>query len=218
MKILIVSATEKEISLLLQTIGIKNYVGDHLRVCKHKNLDVDVLLTGVGMTAAAFWLGKMLSGKYDVALNFGLAGSFNKDLPLGSIVNVVQEHFSELGAEDGEKFVLLKELGLDGISEVSNESKIANKALETIPIVCGITVNKVHGNEKSIESVFNQFHPNVESMEGGAFLFSCKHEKIPCAEIRCISNFVERRNRTKWNVPLAIKNLNRKAMDILDAF
>ena len=218
MKILIVSATEKEISPLLNQIGIKNFVGEHLRICKHKNNDVDVLITGVGMTATAFWLGKILSNQYDMAINFGLAGSFNKDLKIGSVVNIVQEHFAELGAEDGENFLSLNEIGLEGISEVLNETKISNKILEKIRLVRGITVNKVHGNEKSIEQVFSQFHPNTESMEGAAFLFACAHEKIPCAQIRCISNFVEKRNKDKWNIPLAIGNLNKKAIEILNAF
>ena len=218
MKILLVSATEKEISPLLATMGIKNYVGDHLRICKHKDNDVDVLVTGIGMTAAAFWLGKILSNQYDMAINFGLAGSFNQDLKIGSVVNIVQEHFAELGAEDGEKFLSLSEIGLSGISEVVNETKISNKVLEEIPMVCGITVNKVHGNEKSIEKIFSKFHPNTESMEGAAFLFACAYEKIPCAQIRAISNFVEKRNKDKWNIPLAIKNLNEKAIQILDTF
>ena len=218
MKILIVSATEKEISPLLNAIGIKNFVGDHLRICKHKNLDIDVLVTGIGMTATAFWMGKILTDKYEMAFNFGLAGSFNKDLEIGSVVNIVQEHFSELGAEDGEKILSLSEIGLEGINEVLNESKIANKVLEEIPMVCGITVNTVHGEEKSIEKVFSRFHPNTETMEGAAFLFACAHEKIPCAQIRAISNLVERRNKNNWNIPLAIKNLNEKAIEILNAF
>ena len=218
MKILVVSATEKEISPLLNRIGIEKFASEHLHNCKHKNNDVDVLVTGVGMTVTAFWLGKILSDKYDFAINFGLAGSFNQDLKIGTIVNIVQEHFSELGAEDDEKFLSLSEIGLDGISEVLNETKISNKVLEKIPMVCGITVNKVHGNEKSIEKIFSKFHPNTESMEGAAFLFACAQEKIPYAQIRSISNFVEKRNKNKWNIPLAIETLNKKAIEILDAF
>lgn len=218
MKILLVSATEKEISPLLAAIGVKNYVGDHLRICKYRNLDIDVLVTGIGMTATAFWLGKILSGKYEMAFNFGLAGSFNADLPVGCVVNIVQEHFSELGAEDGEQQLSLKEMGLEGASEVMNGSKIANRVLEEIPMVCGITVNKVHGNERTIEKDFLRFRPNTESMEGAAFLFACTQEKIPCAQVRCISNMVERRNRDNWNIPLAIENLNKKAVEILNAF
>ncbi len=218
MKILLVSATEKEISPLLSAIGIKNYVGDHLRICKHRNLDIDVLVTGIGMTSTAFWLGKVLSDKYDLAFNFGLAGSFNRDIELGSIVNVTQEHFSEMGAEDGNKRLSLKEIGLEGTEEVLNDPTIANKVLEMIPMVCGITVNRVHGEEKSIQRDFRRFHPNIESMEGAAFLFACCHEKIPCAQVRAVSNYVEKRNKKNWNIPLAIANLNRKALEILDAF
>jgi len=45
-------------------------------------------------------------------------------------------------------------------------------------------------------------------MEGAAFHYACLKEKVPYAEIRSISNYVEKRDRSKWNIPLAIKNLN----------
>ncbi|MEW6469691.1 MAG: futalosine hydrolase [Bacteroidota bacterium] len=218
MKILVVSATEAEIAPLLQAIGIKNYVGDHLRICKRGRLDVDVLITGVGMTATAFRMGKALQGKYDLAFNFGLAGSFNPDIPPGGLVNIVQDHFSELGAEDGDAFLPLDRMGLGGAGEVMNTTEISNKVLELIPKVCGITVNTVHGREESIKKVEARLHPNVESMEGAAFLYCCMQEKLPCAQVRAVSNLVERRNREKWNIPLAVANLNEKALELLDVF
>ena len=44
-------------------------------------------------------------------------------------------------------------------------------------------------------------------MEGAAFLASCGHAKH-YTQIRAISNYVEKRDKSKWNMPLAIKNLN----------
>ena len=72
----------------------------------------------------------------------------------------------------------------------------------------GITVNTVHGNEKSIENIIERFSPDVESMEGAAFFYSCMMKNVSCIQIRVISNIVERRNKDNWNIPLAIKNLN----------
>lgn len=207
-KILVVAATEIEIKPL------KNFI----EAGKTK-LPVELLITGIGSVATAYALTKQLQKeKYDLVLNFGLAGSFNRNLEIGSVVNVTQEHFADLGAEDGEKFLTLEEMGLEGVNEIINETVIRNEVLELIPRVCGITVNKVHGNEKNIEKVFNRFHPNTESMEGAAFLYCCLREEIPCAQIRAISNFVERRNKNNWNIPLAIENLNKKAIEILKAF
>lgn len=40
-------------------------------------------------------------------------------------------------------------------------------------------------------------------------------DKIPCAQIRSVSNVIEKRNREGWNMALAIKNLNEKAVEIV---
>lgn len=217
MHILIVAATNTEIAPLLEELTIIREDG-RLRNCLYKDLDVDVLVTGVGMTNTAFAMGKTLSSGYDYAINLGLAGSFNENLEPGSIVNIIQDHFSELGAEDGETFLPITEMNLGTGNEEINQSAIPNARLEVIPLVCGITVNTVHGNELSIAKVFNRFHPNTESMEGAAFLLACRAENIPCAQVRAISNFVEKRNRSNWNIPLAVQKLNECAIEILEAF
>ena len=218
MNILIVSATELEITPLLAQMKLDKTKSANLRSFSYKKMKIDVLVTGVGMTATAFYLGKTLNKNYDAAINLGLAGSFNRNLNIGDVVNVQHDIFSELGAEDGVKFLTLSDLKLSGVSEVMNENKINNAVIELIPKVTGITVNTVHGNEKSITEVFERFHPYVESMEGAAFMMACSNEKIPYAQIRAISNYVERRNKDAWNIPLAIDNLNKKAVEILESF
>jgi futalosine hydrolase len=54
-------------------------------------------------------------------------------------------------------------------------------------------------------------------MEGAAFLFVCENERIPYVQIRAVSNYVEKRNRDAWNIPLALSNLSLKMIEILDA-
>jgi futalosine hydrolase len=61
-----------------------------------------------------------------------------------------------------------------------------------------------------------RLNPHVESMEGAAFFYACMIEKIPCAQIRAVSNFIEKRNRDNWNIALAIKNLNETAIEIIN--
>lgn len=218
MKILLVSATAGEISPLLEKLGGEKAPGSKLFSCSSKNNSIDILVTGIGMTATAFYLGNSLHKGYDLALNLGLAGSFNRNMVLGEVVHVTEDHFAELGAEDGDGFLTLDEMKLEGDTVMNNDSIIENKILADIPKVTGITVSTVHGNEKSIQKAFDRFHPYTESMEGAAFLYACKEAGIPCAQIRAISNYVERRNREAWNIPLAIKNLNQKAIEILEAF
>lgn len=209
MKIILVSATEFEIFPFLKR-NKKNSNGNNLTTIRFKKNTVDVLITGVGMTATAFYLGKMLNKKYDLAINAGMAGSFKKNIPLGTVVNVVSDSFADLGAEDGKRFLTLKEMGLQEGKSQKPEIKSVRRPnlILNLPAVKGITVNTVHGNAKSIGRVVKKFNPDVESMEGAAFFFACNLARIPCLQIRGISNYVERRNKKKWEITAAIKNLN----------
>lgn len=224
MNILIVSATTFEIENLIKTFSYKGEKGVGIKEYSFKNHTVDVAITGIGMVATAFSMGKVLAQNipYDLAFNFGIAGSFNKSIAIGDVVNITQDRFSELGAEDGEHFLSLTEMNIQNVNELPfhevqfNESVINNTVLNSLAKLRGITVNKVHGNEKSINETINRFHPDTESMEGAAFLYACLSEKVPCFQIRAISNYVERRNKEAWNIPLAIENLNKKAIEIME--
>lgn len=215
MKILIVSATEKEIEPLMKILEVKKFFKD-FKICRFKNSEVHILISGTGMVSTTYFLTKAISKKYDLAMNLGIAGSFKKNIKIGEVVNVVKDRFSELGAEDGEKFISLNEMNLKGENEFENKNSIREiREIRVLKKVSGITVNTVHGNESSIKKVVKKFNPDIETMEGAAFIFVCRKEKIPCVQIRAISNFVERRNKKNWNIPLAIKNLNETAIQIL---
>ena len=76
--------------------------------------------------------------------------------------------------------------------------------------VRGITVNTVHGDELSIMKIVHRLNPQVESMEGAACMLACQEANVPCVQIRSISNFVEKRNKSKWDMTKAITNLNKE--------
>jgi futalosine hydrolase len=173
----------------------------------------DLLITGVGMTATAFALGRKLSAAYSQVLNLGIAGSFNRNLPLGSLVYVRKDVFSELGAEDHDNFISIDELGF-GKSTVESPL-LENDSLNGLLQVTGITVNTVHGNTESINRLLERHDPTVESMEGAAVLYACEQHNIPAIQVRSISNYVEARNKESWKIGLAIKNLNNWGISFL---
>jgi futalosine hydrolase len=53
-------------------------------------------------------------------------------------------------------------------------------------------------------------------MEGAAFMYACLIHQIPFAEVRAVSNVVEKRNRASWKLREAIDNLNTTAQQIVD--
>lgn len=207
MKILLVAATRAEISLTIENFNLPD--GNFL-----ESEHFDVLITGVGMTATAFALGQKLSTKYNLVLNLGIAGSFNHDFPLGSLLNISSDEFAELGAEDHAEFRTIEELGF-GKGSFNAVNNLLNESLKDLQKVKGITVNQVHGNRESIDKVVKRLNPITESMEGAAVLYCCEQMDIPSLQIRSISNYVEPRNKGNWKVGLAIANLNKWAIEFL---
>jgi len=170
------------------------------------------------MIATTYNLTKTITlNKYDIAINAGVAGSFSKDLPNGEVVNVVEDKFSELGAEDGLSFVAFNELNIEphNIEKITNPLVNYPKTMGCLKKVKGITVNTVHGNEKSINDIIKIDNPDIETMEGAAFMYVCLFENIKFIQLRAISNRIEKRNKENWNIPLAIKNLNNTLLSIL---
>lgn len=195
MKLLVVAATKAELGKVFEHFNLpdENFVQQD---------KFDILITGVGMTATAFALGQHLNNGYNLVLNVGIAGSFDKNIPLGSLVNIYTDTFAELGAENHDEFITIDELGF------GNNTFKASYQVADLPTMKGITVNKVHGNTDSIAKITQRFSPQTESMEGAAVFYACNALDIPCAQVRSISNYVEPRNKENWQIGLAIKNLN----------
>ena len=187
MKILLVVATEQEF-------------------IKDKFKDCNVLITGIGMVNTSIQITKeLIQDKYDLVINMGVAGSYSKYYIIGDVVEVVEDSFSELGFENGNDFGQFSDF-------VTKYNVVAKTNLQKVK---GITVNTVHGNEKSISEIVNRLNPDVESMEGAAVFKVCNEFEVPCIQLRAISNNVEKRNKSNGNMPLAIRNLNNQVEKII---
>ncbi|MEQ1910290.1 MAG: futalosine hydrolase [Vicinamibacterales bacterium] len=223
MRVLVVAATRLEVAPLLSAMAlpverdrmVSGLFGAH---------QLDVLLTGVGMVATAVWCARTLATEhYDVALNLGICGSFNPALPPPTIVHVTKDMFSELGVEDGPRFLTLHELGLlepnafpFSNGRLENAAPPSLPTLAALPVASGITVNTAHGEEVSIASIVARCAPDVESMEGAAFMYACRVAGVPFAQVRAVSNRVERRNRAGWDLVGAVQRLGRVSRRLLE--
>lgn len=194
---LLVAATETEIEPFLKAVQ-QGQVPALL----------DVLVTGVGMVATAFSLGKAFQQQsYDFALNVGICGAISREIALGEMVFIVRDVLYELGAEDDEDFISIVQLGF-GENTYSAIPGVAAHWSGGLKQVEGITVNRVHGNTQTINRLQQRTSAVVESMEGAAFYYACKQAGIPSMQVRSVSNYVEKRDKSKWKIGLAIKQLN----------
>src|SRR5438067_13918917 len=101
MLILVVAATAPEVEPLYKHFGNK----------------IDVLITGAGMVPTAFAMGQHLcQQKYDLAINLGIAGSFDRSIEPGHVVGITEDTFAETGAEDDEQFIPMNILGFGEVA------------------------------------------------------------------------------------------------------
>jgi futalosine hydrolase len=222
-RILLVAATAAEIGPVVAELRRTADRGPRITSYASHSHDVDVLVSGVGMVATATWCSHALAReRYDLAINLGVCGTFDRTLPLGTVVHVVTDRLAELGVEDGDAFLTVQDLQLLGDNDppfingrLVNEAPPAIATLNRLRAVDGITVSTVHGREQSIACVTERFSPQVESMEGAAFMYACLVHRRPFAQVRAISNVVERRNRAAWQLTEAIENLGSDALRML---
>jgi futalosine hydrolase len=216
-KILYVTATTAEAESLKNILDITPVPSSI------HNLDINILVTGVGSVATAWVLKQWICtyGKPDLAINAGIAGSYRDDISIGDVVLLQSDCFADAGIEDDKEFITLFEAGF--ISE--NEFPFKHGILNADPLyfdllksllkpVNAITVNTSTGSETSKSRLVRKFNPDIETMEGATFFYICSRENIPFIAIRSISNIVEKRNRDNWNIKLALDNLSAKLNDI----
>lgn len=222
MNLLLVSATPFEIAPTLRFLEGQFQKGG-ADFFQRGELRVWPLVTGVGIPATMWSLADLFARwKPDLALNAGVAGSFSSDFPLGSVVNVVSERWGDLGVEERDgTFTDVFALGLtDPNTPPYSHEVLQNPAagqFNFLPKAQGLTVQKVHGSQASIDQIVKKYpYVQVESMEGAAFFFACLRAGVPFLEIRAISNRVEPRNRAGWDLPGAIGHLNEVLSQVIE--
>ena len=46
-------------------------------------------------------------------------------------------------------------------------------------------------------------------------MLACQESNVPCVQIRSISNYIEKRNKSVWNITKAITNLNKELQNFI---
>jgi futalosine hydrolase len=216
MHILLTAATDFEL----------NTARKSFELFTNSNHQLTYLNTGLGIASTCFELGTFFSNNLpELAINIGIAGTFNPSINTGEVLLVQQDLFAWFGAENGDKFEPFKISGqFDQDKSAENlfvaSHSIYNSAFEFLRDAKGITVQSVLGNLQSIKKAKKHYQPDLESMEGAAFYFCCLKKNIPAYQIRAISNKVEVRDKSKWEIENALVKLeialNKVAENILE--
>lgn len=207
MKLFVVAATSME----LETISKCTFESNH---------EISYHTLGIGILQSCFQLQKLAIQKPDFIIQFGIAGSYNQTLSIGETVIVVNEQLGDCGAEDHDQLLTLNDLGLQNKNEFPFENNVLqNPFLKNHPShlkkVYGLTVNLTAGNPDTIQLRKNKYNADIESMEGACLHYVCLQYGIPFIQLRGISNYVEPRNKSNWNIPLALSNCKEEVIQFI---
>jgi futalosine hydrolase len=215
--ILLITATSKEIAPLIE------YLRNNPKQLSKNN--VDVLITGIGLTAITYHLSRQLYlKKYVLVIQAGVAGCFDLSVPLGTVVAIKQETIADQSVMELQKLKTIFDLKLVPHNQhpykngwLNNQHKDLLK-LSGLKKVKGISVNQISTSKKIIDFYQKKFSPVTESMEGAALHYVCLMEKIPFIQIRSISNYIGERNKKNLDMSESIQNLNKSVIELINNY
>ena len=204
MQILVVAATEMEISTTIASVG-----------------SIDYLITGVGVPNCLYHLQKkLMQQRYQLVIQAGIAGTFTDQFPLGQTVLVKKDMFADLGFYENQQMKSLFDAGFQSPDShpyqkgwLTNEQALLNNIL--LPKANAITVNTVTDDRNIIKAYKAKYEAGIESMEGAAFHYVCLMEGVPFLQVRALSNWVGDRDKSNWKIKAAVENLNFHLKEII---
>lgn len=181
----------------------------------NNNNNIDVVIAGVGPVQAAVSTTKALcKAKYDLVISAGIGGGFSGHAEMGDVVVATRTIAADLGAQTGDGFVFIEQLGF-GSSQFSIDETLTKKistaliaaklSVQMGPI---LTVNTVTGTkEATLEMISRVPDATAEAMEGFGVATAAEDAGLPFLEIRTISNHVGPRDRDSWQIKEALETL-----------
>src|SRR5215510_14582342 len=211
MNILLIAATAKEIEPFFE----------YYRSTK-KTQNIDILITGIGLTATTYRLLKqVLLKRPDLVIQAGVAGCFDMKIPLGTVVAVKKEAIADQSVIELKKLKTLFDLQLvphDQFPFKKGWLENNNETLKKLKLkkVNAISVNEITTSQQRVRFYEHSFKPAIESMEGAALHYTCLMEKIPFIQLRSISNYIAERNKKNWDMKQSIINLNNELINLVE--
>ncbi|GAK08737.1 futalosine hydrolase [Geomicrobium sp. JCM 19038] len=182
-----------------------------------EDVNVTVELAGVGPAQAAARTAVQLAKQnYDLVINAGIAGGFREKVQLEDIVVSTTIQAADLGADTGEQFIPVEELGF-GSSRIECLGSEVDRFRELENVFTGriITKSTVTGTDEEAKRLQARYEDAVaEGMEGFGVATAAEEFGVPVLEVRAISNYIGKRERDKWKIKEALASL-KQVMEVV---
>ncbi|WP_030941132.1 futalosine hydrolase [Streptomyces sp. NRRL S-646] len=178
-------------------------------------LTADVIAAGVGpalaaaSTATALTTAALSGTPYHLVVSAGIAGGFQPEAPVGSLVIADEITAADLGAQTPDGFVPVTELGFGTVTHRPPKALVRDLAAATGARPGAVlTVSTVTGTAERAAALRAR-HPRAlaEAMEGFGVAEAAAAHGVPVLEIRAVSNPVGPRDRAAWRIGDALTAL-----------
>jgi len=182
---------------------------------------ISTLITGIGVLPTTWSLMRQIDrDRPDLIIQAGIAGCLTGK-PHGEVFAIRDETLADLGVWEDQQFKTPFDLRLADPNQPPFTAGRLVNPYQTLLTVTGlepvsaITVNEITTNPDRIDWYRENLSAVVESMEGGALHYIGLQERIAFLQLRSVSNDIGIRDKSKWNIPLAIQRLNDHLIRLL---
>jgi len=233
--VIITAATPMEIALLRNSLeGGGRIMAGHREFHEGKIAGKHVILaaTGIGKVNAASTSTALLEHyETEILINTGCAGAYiGSGLSIGDLAMATYEVLGDEGVIAPDGWHSLELIGIPSLSKPGNIfynrfplTRWAIDKAEHVAETNGVflhqglfvTLSTVSGSKERGAELYQRFSALCENMEGAAVAQVASLYSVDCIEIRGISNMVEDRDLTRWDIPLAVERAQRFILDFI---
>jgi futalosine hydrolase len=235
--IIVTAATHLELSLLINTLE----AGDRLFIGHREIFEGTIggrrtilAITGIGKVNAASTVTALLEHfAPELLINIGCAGAYTESgLKVGELALATAELFGDEGVVTPDGWHSLELIGIPVVSrngeEYYNRFPLARWAEDKAAHVAEtngltlhpgvfVTVSCVSGSAERGAELFLRFGGICENMEGAAVAQVASLYGVDCMELRGVSNLVENRDLSRWDIPLAAEQAQKFTIRFISA-
>ena len=236
--LLVTAATEREIAQLVRETGGVPASGTEPRPvweCEFAGHRLVLAITGIGKVNAASSVTALVTGyQPSLIINTGCGGAYPETgMRVGELAIATAEIYGDEGVLTADGWHSLELIGIPSVERLGNRYanefplslEAAQKAFQlgaslNLPIRRGkfVTVSTCSGTAVRGTELFRLFGGICENMEGAAVAHVALLYGVDALEVRAISNMVEDRDLSRWDIPLAAEMAQRFLLKYLENY
>ena len=235
--VIVIAATFRELSVFVAAAGLARgaepppfavYSG------RVGGRQVIAAVSGIGkVNAAACTASLLAAGNPELVISTGCAGAYTgSGLEVGDLAVATTEVYGDEGVVTLAGWETLELIGIpvaerDGrryfneipLSEAAVDRTVALANDLGIGIRAGrfLTVSTCSGTAARGAELQRRFRGICENMEGAAIAQTALHYGVDCLEVRGVSNLVEDRDFSRWDIDLAVERAQHFLLKFIDA-